>query len=377
MSNDLFVRLSKYAPSLERAPIENFFTELVREVLNQDSGACEDFLNLALRGKARCVRPCNAETQVSARFGIDILCFDLVVPLDKEQLIIENKVDASLEEPQISKYLEYVHKRGNARVLLASRDHNQIVEQARFRDDPQFVSPVLWGEVADCWEKKKQTYKSKCLVEGVLEFMEHYDMGPVRPFEAGEIDGAELGEVFHNKAKGMLTRLQSRLKEPAWVKDGRFQAHGLYPTGDGRGHKNYKSYKGLLWCSCAPASTPMDAVIWYFLGFTFGPQHQWLMRKAGQSECIAYVVVWRRENEKVRGSMAEEAKRLSTGLNAPTFQVDVSENGEGAFLFRRKLLKDFIKETDQAAAIINFLEQSHNELEAVVPRIYKHYRQGT
>lgn len=75
--------------------------------------------------------------------------------------------------------------------------------------------------------------------------------------------------------------------------------------------------------------------------------------------------------------MAEEAKRLSTGLNAPTFQVDVSENGEGAFLFRRKLLKDFIKETDQAAAIINFLEQSHNELEAVVPRIYKHYRQGT
>jgi hypothetical protein len=36
-----------------------------------------------------------------------------------------------------------------------------------------------------------------------------------------------------------------------------------------------------------------------------------------------------------------------------------------------------MEETDQAAAALNFLEESHRKLEPVVPKIYEHYRQGT
>ena len=57
--------------------------------------------------------------------------------------------------------------------------------------------------------------------------------------------------------------------------------------------------------------------------------------------------------------------------------MDDSENRKGVFLFRRRQLKDFLDETDQAAAILNFLEESHKKLEAVVPKIHEHYRQGT
>ena len=57
--------------------------------------------------------------------------------------------------------------------------------------------------------------------------------------------------------------------------------------------------------------------------------------------------------------------------------MEDSENRKGVFLFRRKPLKDFLDETDQPAAILNLLEESHKKLEAVVPKIHEHYRHGT
>jgi hypothetical protein len=57
--------------------------------------------------------------------------------------------------------------------------------------------------------------------------------------------------------------------------------------------------------------------------------------------------------------------------------VDDSENRKRVLLLRRKPLRDFIEETDQAAAILNFLEESHRKLEPVVPKIHEHYRRGT
>jgi hypothetical protein len=275
---------------------------------------------------------------VVRHLGTDTLRFDLVLSSGRKELLVENKVDAKLKPSQLKRYLRYVRKRRKAYLLLACRDRNKILEQTPFKDPPKFFKgEILWGEVADCWESKRQTYKCKCLVESVLEFMEHHKMGPVRPFEAG----AKLDEAFHEKATAMLTRLQSRLKKPAWVEDGRFQAHGVYPTGDGGGHKNYRSYKGLLW-SCPADATPDKSDRWYFVGFRFGPPHKGLVRplKPGQPECIAYVDVWR--PEKLRGFIVEEARRLNTGLSAPFFEVDNAENPKRVLLFRRKPLKDFI-----------------------------------
>ena len=62
--------------------------------------------------------------------------------------------------------------------------------------------------------------------------------------------------------------------------------------------------------------------------------------------------------------MLDEAGRLNGGLTTPAFEVGHAENRRGVSLFRRKQLKDFIDETDQAAAILNFLEESHKKLEA-------------
>ena len=107
--------------------------------------------------------------------------------------------------------------------------HNPVVDN--FGPEGSFAGEIFWGDVADRWDQKRRHFRNQELVNGVLQFMEYHGMGPVRPFKAGEIVGAKLREGFHNKAKGMLTRLQSRLKEPAWVKERGFKAHeGVYPS---------------------------------------------------------------------------------------------------------------------------------------------------
>ena len=47
MSNDLFVRLSKYAPRAGKSAIENFFTELVGHLLAQEDAARQEFLGFS------------------------------------------------------------------------------------------------------------------------------------------------------------------------------------------------------------------------------------------------------------------------------------------------------------------------------------------
>ena len=44
MANDLFVRLSKYRPTEEMTPLENFFTELVGHFLELEAAARQDSL---------------------------------------------------------------------------------------------------------------------------------------------------------------------------------------------------------------------------------------------------------------------------------------------------------------------------------------------
>jgi hypothetical protein len=84
---------------------------------------------------------------------------------------------------------------------------------------------------------------------------------------------------------------------------------------------------------------------------------------------------WRRDT--AREILGKNKEALNCDLSEPLFDLGEPQKYRGLFLFRRKPLKDFIKETDQAAAILNFLEESHKKLEPVVPEIHEHCRQGT
>ena len=78
-----------------------------------------------------------------------------------------------------------------------------------------------------------------------------------------------------------------------------------------------------------------------------------------------------------REILEKDKEALNCNLSEELFDLGEPQKYRGLFIFRRRQLKDFIEETDQAGAILDFFEQSHKKLEAVVPKIHEYYRQGT
>ena len=287
------------------------------------------------------------------------------------ELIVENKVDDKLEEKQLRQYLDYAQQRPNAHIVVASRDHNPVVEKYILNPQfPQFKGEILWWQIADRWNKRKADFSKRCLVDGILEFMKEHRMGAFEPFLQEELISPNLCRSFMEKTDKILDRLH-KVVQPEWPHSEKYKANGVFSGGK----VGVFAFNGLLWSS--PANTGAgQADFWYFVGFRYGSLEGLLpLLEASQPECIAFVGAW--PPERVRELMAEEAKQLSAGLSAPAFEVDDSENGVGVFLFRRRQLKDFIEESDQAAAILGFLEQSHKKLEPVVPKIHEQHRLGT
>jgi hypothetical protein len=153
MSENLFVRLSKSYTNAGIGRTEDFFTELIADLLARDSEARKDFLDAAPGDEAKSFHDSKVDRQVGRRLGTDTLCFDLVLSSGRKELPVENKVDAKLEADQLMRYVRYVQRRGRANLLVASRDHNKILEQTPVKDRPKFfIGEVLWGEVADRWD---------------------------------------------------------------------------------------------------------------------------------------------------------------------------------------------------------------------------------
>ncbi len=376
MVNDLFVRMSKYPPTAAITPLENFFTELIAYFMERETAACQDFLQMLLgngAGDFLVHKVATQELTKSENVNLSGLVLDLVLRSDNSELFVENKVDSKLGRDQLRNYLNYASERPNARVVVVSRDHNEIVEDKEFKGAPRFLGEILWWEVADRWSKGK-AYSNQFLVDSVLRFMEAKQMGPLEQYRIEEMAAPALWKSFSDKTDKVLHRLSKRIRQPDWTKDGKLKWQGVFSGGKVGVH----FFNGLLWYVPYNPAKPAagDSAFWYFVGFRFGSSH-WLppLLEEGQPECIVSTDVW--QPETVSKLMLEEAKHLNSGLSAPAFEVGYSENRQGVSLFRRRQLKHFIEDGgDQAAAILAFLEQSHEKLWPAVPKIHEHYRQG-
>jgi hypothetical protein len=313
----------------------------------------------------------------SADANLSGLYLDLVLSSDKEELFVENKVGDELRAGQLRNYLNYASERGNAHVAVASRGHNPVVDEYQGRN-PQFIGEMLWWELADRW-KKRGNFSNPDLIKGVLEFMKEHHMGAFEPFRREETTAANLWSDFADKRDRILSRLGTKISQPTWSENRGLKWSPEYPDPI---RKEALIHRGVLWCSPVE-SPPGNCDFWYFLGFRYGahPSYPPLLEQ-GQAECIVFVGAWPPQKiGKSRGlvsaAMVQEASRLKGDDGRPLFEVGDSENRQGIFLFRRRQLKDFIGEEDQAAAILGFLERSHRYVESAVPRIHDRFREAT
>jgi len=142
MSNDLFVRLSKYSPRAGKSAIENFFTELVGHLLAGEGAARQEFLGFLPPDLADGLRDAQVTTQYSTESrNTDLaqLRPDLMLRSGGLELVVENKVDDKLGEKQLRQYLDYAQERVATVNVFLTVGFSPMVIQRACGDNPNVV----------------------------------------------------------------------------------------------------------------------------------------------------------------------------------------------------------------------------------------------
>ncbi|MCX6616456.1 MAG: PD-(D/E)XK nuclease family protein [Acidobacteria bacterium] len=377
MSN-LFVQLAKFRGRPERSSIENFFTELVAEILRREKAILNETLRILLRGSQAVpgVEHFDVRTQHptrSRKSDLSGLRLDLVLECPMLRVIIENKVDSPLTKGQLERYLDYAEEIGASKVAVISRDRCPEAERC---DHRLFLGSFFWSDLANAWSARRESVSNQYLLKGVLEFMKEQDMGPTEPFDQEELRAPALWTSFSRKVHALMSCLPRRLEpigDPGDEKD--LDHRDLYGMGPGPlGRLNEPGLIGTLWSSPVD-KPPGDRDFWYFVGVAYSPYVRWWLRPVctEEPEAVVAVGMWLSGPLSNVDEFQAQLYPAVEALIAEGFEVARTENLEGVMLFRRRALREFLAEADSAGRIIEFLESSHRTLVASeqIPRLHE------
>jgi hypothetical protein len=364
MDIDLFSRLAKYRPTDKKQSVENFLTELIVHLLQQESVIRAAFVRMLDRGYTKEVSREQISTQVSTRSRkakLSGLYLDFVIGTEGSDIIVENKVDSLLTEAQLNNYLEYAEEK-NARVAVITKYFDRVANECR---NPRFLGPFFWSEFADEWSQI-DGISNEYLLKGVLEFMRSLGMGPVDPISEDELKAHHRWLSLNDKMRRLIQDWGNRKIDTLTFEQCRgLKYRSLFESG---GHL------GLGWC--APAeSSPSSCSFWYFLGFAYnGGGWSLPLYQREEPECTAFVGVWPGNADE----FVEVTRNLCPRLISNDFQLVRSRDGRGVFLARRRGLRSFLGSSDQRSAVAGFLEDSHNEVmvSAELPKLYEAFLAG-
>lgn len=352
---DLFVRLAKYRPTAARLPKEDFFTELVAELLRREEAIREDTVRALLGDevgafraekaeiKTQQVITCSRRTELSGRL-------DLVLTFPDLTIIIESKVDAPINWVQLKKYLAYAEEQKRCtKVAAVSREPSEDTcgERACVLAHRLFLGSFLWSNLARVWSKQERI-ANPYLRDGVLEFMKEQSMGAAQPFKRDEMQAAKFWHSFDEKSKALVACLDRKLKlthEPPTFR---------------REPYNKPGFNGILWSS--PADRVQDrGDFWYFCGFAYPPYGAWYRRPecADEPECVTFIEIW--PSTDVDEFEGEVTRCLHPSLSEH-FHTTRSDGGNSVILLRDRSLASFLEETDQVGQLLRFFEDSHRML---------------
>jgi len=248
---DLFVRLATYRPSKEKSSIENFLTELVAHLLEQEHvirhGFVYTILNLQDPSVDRDYH--EVHTQVATRSRVDRLKglrLDLTFGRrESPKLICENKVDSILALDQLQNYLCYADEKA-AMVAVVTKQFQPVAAQCRH---PRFLGQFYWSDFAETWSRIPGV-TNEYLLKGVLELMRRQGMGPQEPIVAGELDAHPRWVALQNKMRRLAEDVQNRLDRDVL---------GALNGPTDRGVVDVAGHIGLMWCA-PPDRSPSSCV---------------------------------------------------------------------------------------------------------------------
>jgi len=376
MSN-LFVRLAKFRGRPERSSVENFFTELVAELLRQEKPILNVTLETLLKGSAALppAEHVGVRTQVrtcSRRPALSGLVLDLVLECPTLNVIIENKVDSPLTKGQLEQYLDYAEEIGPSKVAVISRDRCPEADNC---DHKLFLHGFFWSDLADLWCASRESVSNQYLLKGVLEFMKEQNMGPVEPFEQEELRAPALWSSFSRKTHALISRLSRRLEpgDPGDKEDlDHREPYGMGPSPEGG--LNEPGLIGTLWSSPVGIRAD-DCDFWYFVGLAYPPYPEWWLPPipTEEPETVVAVGMWLSGPPSHVDQFQAELYPAVEALISQGFEVARTQNLQAVMLCRRRPLREFLAEAESTTRIIEFLESSHRTLVASeqIPRLHE------
>ena len=228
MGETLLTRLASYSQNPLKKTLENFTTELLACLINNDKEFSNKFINHIIRDGRMRRRFKGASALSQQSFGIGIV--DLVLSSRGNRVLVEVKIAAKETEtkvygkgrvPQIQKYLDF--NEGHVAYLTTKA----VGEPESNRRRKKFLGHFYFEDLYDTLG----TTKLKAVGKLFRQFMEENGMKPPGPFTRKELDNAEQAFDFAKKCEAFLDDLKAKLEPEfrplfqtrAWFTRGRFR----------------------------------------------------------------------------------------------------------------------------------------------------------
>ncbi|MGA2137931.1 MAG: hypothetical protein ABSH14_03625 [Verrucomicrobiia bacterium] len=208
MSYNLLVRLEGYSQNPIKRALENFTTEVMAYLINEDSVFRREFVRHVIPdGRlARGFSRASAKTQQEFDFRTGIV--DLVLFGRRGRILIEVKIGASETwtnpsgkgwVPQVQKYLSY----GQGPVVYLST--KRVPTPAEVCRSKRFLGHVYLEDLYAKLNDKRDSLTE--IGRTFLGLMEENQMTPVRPFNKTDLRDAHRAFKFATKCEGILQEI--------------------------------------------------------------------------------------------------------------------------------------------------------------------------
>jgi hypothetical protein len=219
MPESLFTKLTSYSQNPRKRSIENFLTEVLAYLINNDRVFRRIFIRLVIpdRRMQRGYVDASALTQQTIGRGI----VDLVLTGRRGRILVEVKVGAKETQtkiygqgwvPQVRKYLSY--KAGHV-VYLTTRNTPSPDVNSRY-----FLGHPLLEQLEGRLKRERLSDTGKML----LDFMEENDMKALEPFTKRDLRNAAQAFDFSRKCEAVIDEVIRQI-EPRFKKLFRIRTH--------------------------------------------------------------------------------------------------------------------------------------------------------
>jgi len=358
-----FTRLARYRGGPGRESIEDFFTEVVAELLRSEPAVLRETLRVLVPKEADGLRLEGVDITTQHIEAGGGLRFDLVIRLPGQlTILLENKIASPIGREQLLRYLEFARKSRTTKLAAVVREPEDLDLR-----DALFLGRFFWADLSQVWSRISDIKnENRYLMDQVQIFMKELNMGATEPFRADEMKAAHLWFPFEQKMTALVGKLDRSLP-PLEDREAFKRTVGpIKPCQPGFHGVLYSSPKG---------EAPGDAVFWYLCGFVYPPYHRWFRTPdcSPEPECTACIALW--SGMAVDDLQARVAECLDPSVKE-CFQVTLSDDGRGVIVHRSRPLATFLEASDQADQIYGFLKESHGILTASgqVQRLYQMLR---